>query len=118
MSRKIFLSVLLSSFLLVANANETYHIVYLTIDITTAPAQGGPAKTPTQPLCIYQDGHILDFGTNFAGCTVSLLEEDETTVFSGFVGTDGFLILPGYLEGIYLIQLNVDGTIYEGVIEL
>ncbi len=83
-----------------------------------SPDHGGFNRAPAAPFIIYQDGHTLNFGIECAGCAVILIDGNEATVFSGMVGTDGCVILPEYLEGLYVIHLIVDEALYEGELEL
>lgn len=114
----MFFIVLFSSIMLCAYADGPEQIVYLTIDITTAPGQGGPPKSPTQPICMYQNGHTLDFGTDYSGCAISLLDENELIEYSGVVGSDGIVAVPDYLEGLFELRLTVGNIVYAGEIQL
>ena len=112
MKRKMFFILLFSSIMLCAYADGPEQIVYLTIDITTAPGQGGPPKSPTQPVWLSQNGHTLNFGTDYSGCAVTLLDENELIEYSGIVGSDGIVVLPEYLMGVFELRLTVDNIVY------
>ena len=113
---KNVLFLLFSSIMLCAYADGPEQIVYLTIDITTAPGQGGPPKSPTQPVCLYQNGHTLNFGTDYSGCAVTLIDENELIEYSGIVGSDGIVVLPEYLMGVFELRLTADNIVYAGEI--
>ncbi|MBR6978612.1 MAG: hypothetical protein IKH88_02120 [Prevotella sp.] len=72
---------------------------------------GSLPKSPSPCLYIYMYGNNLDFGTNLAGCPVRLVQDDEV-VFSSLVETDGTVMLPTGLSGLYELQITVDDVIY------
>lgn len=123
MKTKLFLlcSLLIAVFLNV-NASERNDSTGTPIPLRDippgSPDHGGFNRAPAAPFIIYQDGHTLNFGIECAGCAVILIDGNEATVFSGMVGTDGCVILPEYLEGLYVIHLIVDEALYEGELEL
>ena len=69
-------------------------------------------------IVIYQNGSLLDFGTAYSGCSVFLINENELIEYSGIVGSDGIVVLPDYLEGVYELRLNVGDIVYAGEILL
>lgn len=123
MKTKLFLlcSLLIAVFLNV-NASERNDSTGTPIPLRDippgSPDHGGFNRAPAAPFIIYQDGHTLNFGIECAGCAVILIDGNDAIVFSGMVGTDGCVILPEYLEGLYVIHLIVDEALYEGELEL
>lgn len=121
-TKLLLLCSLLIVVFLEANATERNDSSGTPIPLTDippgSPDHGGFNRAPAASFIIYQDGHTLDFGTACSSCTVTLIDGNEATAFSGIVGTDGCVILPEYLEGLYVIHLIVDEALYEGELEL
>ena len=69
-------------------------------------------------VTIYQEDHVLNFGTDYSDCAISLLDENELIEYSGIVGSDGIVAVPDYLEGLFELRLTVDNIVYTGEILL
>lgn len=97
-------------------------------DTTTTPVpliikgpggdNGDYHRSHSPSIMIYQNGCLLDFGTPYSGCSVVLINVNELTVYSAVVSSDGIVVLPEYLDGVYELRLMVDNNIYCGVILL
>ena len=85
-----------------------------TIPLTPNP---GPHKAPVATVVVEQDGNDLIFPSWCESCMVCLADEDDI-VFTGYVGTDGTIMLPTTLSGTYTLILYVDDIIYYGDLEL
>ena len=72
---------------------------------------GGTPKSPNLYLYVYWYGNTLDFGMSLSGCPVQLLQDDNV-VFSTLVGTDGTVVLPTNLSGLYELQITVQTITY------
>ena len=123
MKTKLFLlcSLLIAVFLNV-NASERNDSTGTPIPLRDIPPgsldHGEFNRAPAAPFIIYQDGHTLNFGIEYAGCAVILIDGNDAIVFSGMVGTDGFMALPEYLEGVYVIRFIFSDIVFQGEIEL
>ena len=93
-------------------------IVVRTDPITPIPDHGEPHRGLESSIFIIQDGHTLNFGTDFSGCTIYLLDENEHIEYSGVVGSDGIVAVPDYLEGLFELRLTIDNIVYAGEIQL
>ena len=60
---------------------------------------------------VYLDGNTLSFDSTIEGCTVQLLDEDETVVYSSVISVgQTTLVLPSTLSGEFELQI-VSGDI-------
>ena len=83
----------------------------------TIPPPDTP-KAPEEPLVVQQSDYQLTVPSWCEGCMVCLADEDDDIVFTGYVGTDGTIMLPTTLSGTYTLILYVDDIIYYGDLEL
>lgn len=82
------------------------------------PAQGSGPRGLDISIYICQNGHLLEFEPCYSGCVVMLVDKNEHIEYSGIVGSDGIVVLPEYLEGVFELQLTVDNIVYSGEIQL
>ncbi len=93
------------------------------VPLTPAPTpeinpNGDGMRSPARPVYASLDGHTVSFNTSFAGCEVILIENDGFEVFTDYVDSDGFVIIPDEIIGIFELQLIVGDFIYAGEILL
>ena len=70
-----------------------------------------PSKSPILVPEVYLDGNTLSFDSTIEGCTVQLLDEDETVVYSSVISIgQTTLVLPTTLSGEFELQI-VSGDI-------
>ena len=122
MERKIICFLLLS----LLAFGKTF--AYEKSDTTTTPVpliikgpggeNGDYHRSHSSSIMIYQNGCLLDFGPPYSGCSVVLINVDELTVYSTVVSSDGIVVFPEYLDGVFELRLMVDNDIYSGVIFL
>ncbi len=78
-----------------------------------------PTKAPVQFPVVYLTGNVLSFDSAIEGCTIQLLDESETVVFSDFIGENQTsLVLPSTLSGTYELQIVCGNIIFYAIIEL
>ena len=71
-------------------------------DIENNPPAKGPIHIPT----VYLEDNVLTFDESLEGCTVRLLDEGETVVFSDFIEENQTsLAFPSNLSGTYELQI-------------
>ena len=80
------------------------------------------SEDPRYPILIPQvgiDGYTLTFNTRCDGCTLRLIDENDTVVYTTVipVGTTT-LILPSYLSGEYKIEIIQGIYCFWGYVEL
>lgn len=79
------------------------------------PFHKGPVLVPSVSL----DGYTLYFATSCDGCTLCLLDENDTVVYSTVIPTGTTsLVLPSYLSGEYEIQIIRGNYCFYGYIIL
>ena len=87
--------------------------------IKTGDIQTQPLKSPIEIPTVYLDGNVLTFDAALEGCTVRLLDEDETVVFSDFIEENQTsLVLPSALSGTYELQIVCGDIMFYAFIEL
>ena len=65
-----------------------------------------PPKSPILVPEVYLDGNTLSFDSAIEGCTVQLLDEDETVVYSSVISVgQTTLVLPSTLLGEFELQI-------------
>ena len=76
-------------------------------------------KSPTEIPEVYLSGNVLTFDAALEGCTVQLLDEDETLVFFDSIEENQTsLVLPSYLSGTYELQIIRGSIMFYAFIEL
>ncbi len=76
-------------------------------------------KSPIQIPVVYLDGNVLTFDAALEGCTVQLLDEEETVVSSDFIEENQTsLVLPSTLSGTYELQIICGDVIFYAFIVL
>ena len=77
---------------------------------------------PRSPVLIpefTQDGYTLTAGSNTAGSTVELLDENDNVVFTSYIYIEGdTIVLPSTLSGTYTIRVTRGDITFVGEIEL
>ena len=93
------------------------------IDLTvgyTDPGNGG--QMPRTPIVIPRvaiDDYELTFYTPCDGCTLQLLDENESVAFATVIPIGATtLVLPSYLSGTYQIQIISGNICFWGYIDL
>ena len=91
--------------------------------IIKKPHQGGSLKPfPKSPVMapeVYLDGDTLYFDEALEGCTVQLVDEDETIVFTEFIEENQTsLTFPATLTGTFELQILTAQYIFYCEIEL
>ena len=82
-------------------------------------ANNPPAKGPILIPTVYQDGNVLTFGDALEGCTILLLDEDETVVFSHSIEENQTsVVFPTTLTGTYELQIVMGSITFYCEIEL
>lgn len=114
----LFLSILTYGKAYACEMSDTTHTPVPLIIKGSGGDNGDYHRGYSQSIVIYQDGGLLDFGTVYSGCSVVVINENGLTEYSGVVGTDGIVVLPDYLEGLFELQLTVDNIVYAGEILL
>ena len=79
---------------------------------------GGPHRSPSSDNYVFQEGNVLSFSHSFAGCVFCLTDSDNEVVYTDSIDTNGFVELPSYLSGTYLLILYVGDDIYQGTLIL
>ena len=100
------------------NVSSADTIIVRTDPTNPNPAQGSGPRGLDTSIYLCQDGHFLEFEPCYSGCLVVLLDENELIEYSGVVGSDGIVVLPDYLEGVYELRLTVGTMVYIGEILL
>ena len=85
---------------------------------THGAGQGKKPRTPAYVPEVYIDGHVLSFEESCIGCPITIIDENENTVFSAIVDEDGIVTLPDSLTGTFVLELEWGSIIFEGEIEL
>ena len=86
---------------------------------TPGSEHGSLPKSPIEIPEVYLDGNVLTFDAALEGCTVQLLDEDETVVFSDFIEENQTsLVLPSALSGTYELQIVCGDIMFYAFIEL
>lgn len=124
--KKLLLTLFLSAFFLGMSATQRQiHvessdtiIIPRTDPITPNPSQGDGHRTTQTDLQVFQNGYILNFTPVYSGGSLELLDMNWNTVFSGIVDSDGYVLLPKYLEGVYVIRFIFSDIVFQGEIEL
>ncbi len=76
-------------------------------------------KSPIHIPAVYLDGNVLTFDAALEGCTVQLLDEEETVVFSDSIEENQTsLVLPSALSGTYELQIICGDIMFYAFIEL
>ena len=79
------------------------------------PFPRGPIAIPE----VYLEDNELSFDSSLEGCTVRLLDEDETVVFTVVISTGQTSVtFPTTLTGTYELQIVSGDLIFYGYIEL
>lgn len=83
------------------------------------PIVGGSTKSPTLPLVITQNGHVLTLPGFSDDVVLQLLDEDGVVVYTLFIpaGTT-IIVLPTALIGDFEIRFVADTYYYYGFISL
>lgn len=80
--------------------------------------QGDKHRSPFVIPEVLIEGHTLSFEESCIGCSITIIDENENTVFSAIVGEEGIVILPDSLVGTFVLELERGSITFEGEIEL
>ena len=88
--------------------------------INNGESTGNPdvPRTPIVLPDVYIDGYSLYFDGSCIGCSITLLDEDESIVFMDVVNENGIVNIPNNLTGTFELQLVRGDITYSGEIEL
>ncbi|MBQ8051871.1 MAG: hypothetical protein IJ197_09930 [Bacteroidaceae bacterium] len=121
MKRLIYLSVFIG---LLSSPTTSYADGGEPVPLTVKPTNTGSEQTPLakSPILVpevYLDGNVLTFDEALEGCTVRLLDEDETVVFSDFIEENQTsIVFPATLSGTYELQIICGSITFYCYIEL
>ena len=114
MTKKTFISFAMLLIMGIATTfaqNGGNHLPLSIKPTTTGGGSTGFPKSLVQIPEVYLDGNTLSFDSAIEGCTVQLLDEDETVVYSSVISVgQTTLVLPSTLSGEYELQI-VSGDI-------
>lgn len=80
--------------------------------------QGDKHRSPIVIPEAYIDGYTLSFDESCIGCSITIIDENENTVFTAIVDEDGIVIIPDSLVGTFVLELERGSITFEGEIEL
>ncbi len=93
-----------------------------TLILNYVPPVGGMGEGPRSqapPIYVEQDGHTLSFSTNYAGCLIKLMDDDNLVILTDYVNDNGVVDIPTDVSGVFTLLLYVDThTAYSGEIQL
>ena len=122
MAKRIFIIVVMMlsmASLYVMGENEGKPVV---LSVRPIPMSGTYNPRPRGPIDIpevYLEDNELSFDSSLEGCTVRLLDEDETVVFTAVISTGQTSVtFPTTLTGTYELQIVCGDLIFYGYIEL
>ena len=80
---------------------------------------GGCPKKPILPPTISLDDHTLYFDTPCDGCTLNIVDSNDTVVYTTVIPTGATsLVLPATLSGKYGLQIISGNYLFYGTIDL
>ena len=75
-------------------------------------------RTPIAIPDVYLDEYTLTFDASCIGCTITLVDEDENTVYTTMIDETCIVELPNNLTGTFELQLVRGSITFVGTIEL
>ena len=105
------------------NVKENYDKVFFYFFSIYLPrgkkkSKGQKHRSPIVIPEVLIEGHTLSFEESCIGCSITIIDENENTVFSAIVGEEGIVILPDSLVGTFVLELERGSITFEGEIEL
>ena len=91
--------------------------IILTEIIDPTGDHGGPNRNPPQSINATMQDHTIVFGTDYTGCTVTLLL-NNVVVYSDFVGADGTVTIPASFTGTFELCITIGTQVFSAEIEL
>ena len=89
-----------------ANGSEKNKLPVVVKPTNPADLNNQPPRGPILVPEVYLDGHELSFDSSLEGCTVRLLDEEETVVFTVVISTGQTSVtFPTTLTGTYELQI-------------
>ena len=92
-------------------------VVILTEIIDPTGDHGDPHRGSTATIYATLQDHTVAFGSEYCGCTVTLLL-NNVVVYSDFVGTDGTVTIPESFTGTFELCITVGTQVFSAEIEL
>lgn len=82
------------------------------------PSQGNHPRTPIAIPEVYIDEYTLIFDASCIGCSIDILDENETVVYTAIVDENGTVELPTTLAGTYELLFTRGSITFIGEFEL
>ena len=79
--------------------------------------QDNPQKSPVEPPYVWQEGYSFTFDESCLGCTLRLVDESNTVVYTTVITSDT-VVLPSTFSGNYELQVIRGIWCFYGFIEL
>jgi len=83
-------------------------------DVPNVP---GHSKSPVEPPYVWQEGYTFTFDESCLGCTLRLVDESDTVVYTTVITSDT-VVLPSTFSGNYELQVIRGIWCFFGFIEL
>ena len=100
-------------------AQTTMPVELQTSEIDPTQNHGGTPKSPITPPSISLGDHTLYFDTPCDGCTLNIVDSNDTVVYTTVIPTGTTsLVLPATLSGEYELQIIRAGYLFYGTIDL
>lgn len=84
----------------------------------TGQQQGNHPRTPIAIPEVYIDEYTLIFDASCIGCSIDILDENETVVYTAIVDENGTVELPTTLAGTYELLFTRGSITFIGEFEL
>lgn len=107
-------------FSLQIHAQESDEGYYIALSIIDPGSANGPRpRSPIIRPLLYVEDHTISWDEIFSFEDISILDEDSNVVYYVNVSSNTFSIqVPNYIEGEYIIQVELGDKLYVGEIEL
>lgn len=120
MQKKTFILILFT--LLVTSSNWSQETMPVELQVSIIDPTLQPGGTPKQPLqvpSVSLDDHTLYFEIPCDGCTLNIVDSNDTVVYTTVVPTGATsLVLPVTLSGEYELQIIRGNYVFYGTIDL
>ena len=116
--KKILLAIVLLSATNITTVLADYPVILHPTNKGNAANNPNKHKSPISIPEVLIEGHTLSFEESCIGCSITIIDENENTVFSAIVGEEGIVILPDSLVGTFVLELERESITFEGEIEL
>lgn len=122
MAKKILISIIAMFTMVSLFAVESQEVKTIPLGVKQTSQGGAHNQIPRGPIDIpevYLEDNELSFDSSLEGCTVRLLDEEETVVFTAVISTGQTSVtFPSTLTGTYELQIVSGDLIFYGYIDL